>query len=110
MLRADLGLTITGSHPYIPIPFWVRLPLAVLIVVWGAQRDRRWTVAVAVTLTLPTIWVQSLPVLLGAVPSLTGWPPLAQRREGAHASRVRTDPRHAWMVTSIDTPKDLHAG
>jgi hypothetical protein len=70
MLRSDLSLSITGTHPYIPIPLWIRLPGAILLVIWGARRDYPWTVAVAVTLALPTIWVQSLPVLLGAVPSL----------------------------------------
>jgi hypothetical protein len=70
MLRADLALAITGSAPYLPIALWVRLPPAILLVVWGARRDHSWTVAVAVTLALPTIWVQSLPVLLGAAPSL----------------------------------------
>ena len=70
MLRADLSLNIVGDHPYIPIPLWLRFPVAVLIVVWGALHDRPWTVAVAVTLALPTIWVQSLPVLLGAVPAM----------------------------------------
>ena len=70
MLRADLSLSITGSHPYLPIPLWVRLPVAALVVIWGARSNRAWTVAVAATLALPTIWVQGLPVLLGAAPSL----------------------------------------
>lgn len=72
MLRADLSLSITGSHPYVPIPLSVRLPPAILLVAWGARHDRAWTVAVAVTLALPTIWIQSLPLLLGALPSLVG--------------------------------------
>jgi hypothetical protein len=72
MLQADLSLRIVGSYPYLPIPLWLRLPAAVVLVTWGALRDHPWTLAVAVTLALPTIWVQSLPVLLGAVPSLLG--------------------------------------
>jgi hypothetical protein len=83
MLRADASLSITGDHPYVPIPLWVRLPAAILLVVWGARHDRPWTVAVAVTLALPTIWVQSLPVLLGVVPALARWSSLAPRLTAA---------------------------
>jgi uncharacterized protein YjeT (DUF2065 family) len=83
MLRSDLSLSITGDHPYIPIPLWLRLPAAVLVVVWGARHDHAWTVAVAVLLALPTIWVQSLPILLGAVPSLVRWPSLPRRTKAA---------------------------
>ncbi len=86
MLGADLSLNMIGDHPYIPIPLWLRLPAAVLVVVWGALHDRPWTVAVAVTLALPTIWVQSLPVLLGAVPSLIGRPAFKARPHHAASS------------------------
>ena len=34
--------------PLVPIPFIVRLPMAVALIVWGARTDRRWTVPVAV--------------------------------------------------------------
>ncbi len=90
MLRADLSLGITGHvFAYVPIPLWVRLPPAILLVVWGARRDQRWTLAVAVTLALPTIWLQSLSLLLGAVPSLV--------RSDGWASRATS--RFSWVAS-----------
>jgi hypothetical protein len=52
----------------IPVPVLVRLPLALLIVVWGARTNRRWTVPIAVTLALPVIWTASLSILVAMVP------------------------------------------
>ena len=63
----------------IPPPAWIRLPIAALVVIWGARTDRPWTVAVAATLGLPIIWPHGLCVLLAAVPFL---------RLGDQAARV----------------------
>ena len=41
-----------GTWAAVPIPFLVRLPFAIAIVVWGARTDRRWTVPVACMLAL----------------------------------------------------------
>ena len=46
----------------IPIPLWLRLPAAAVLVVWGARTDRRWTVVVAATLALPVLWVSGLAI------------------------------------------------
>ncbi|MEA2621778.1 MAG: hypothetical protein QOH61_688 [Chloroflexota bacterium] len=54
----------------IPPPLWVRLPLAALLVAWGARTDRPWTVGVAAMLALPLIWPHSLALALAAVPFL----------------------------------------
>jgi hypothetical protein len=54
----------------VPVPLWLRLPVAVLIVVWGARTDRRWTVAVAATIALPVLWLSGIAVLAGALPGL----------------------------------------
>lgn len=56
-----------GTWAAIPIPFFVRLPFAVLLVVWGARTDRRWTVPVAGMLALPALWYGSLTMLLAVV-------------------------------------------
>jgi hypothetical protein len=55
----------------VPPPAPVRLPIAVVIVVWGALTDRPWTVAVVATLGLPIIWPHGLVLLLAAVPFLS---------------------------------------
>jgi hypothetical protein len=58
------------QHYSVPPPAPVRLPLAALLVFWGARTDRPWTVPVAATLGLPIIWPHGLCVALGAIPFL----------------------------------------
>ncbi|HSH22128.1 MAG TPA: glycosyltransferase 87 family protein, partial [Candidatus Caenarcaniphilales bacterium] len=48
------------QHYSVPPPWPLRLPLAVLLVVWGARTDRPWTVPVAAALALPILWVHGL--------------------------------------------------
>lgn len=52
----------------VPPPAPIRLPLAAVLVIWGARTDRPWTVAVAATLALPIIWPHGLTVALAAIP------------------------------------------
>ena len=63
----------------VPPALTFRLPLATVIVFWGARTDRPWTVPVAATIGLPIIWPHGLCVLLAAVPFL---------RLGDRAARV----------------------
>ena len=46
--------------PALPIPLWLRLPIAALIVIWGARRDARWTVPVAAAISVPALWPGAL--------------------------------------------------
>jgi hypothetical protein len=48
------------------------MAVAVVVVVWGARTDRRWTVVVAATLALPVLWIAGLATLVGVVPELRG--------------------------------------
>jgi hypothetical protein len=59
----------------VPIPLWLRVPLAVALVAWGGRTDRPWTVAAAATLALPVLWPSGLAVLAAL------WP-IRQRRPG----------------------------
>jgi len=54
----------------IPPPAPIRIPLAIVLVIWGARTDRPWTVPVAATLALPIIWPHGLTVALAAIPFL----------------------------------------
>ena len=54
----------------IPPPWPIRVPLAIVLVIWGARTDRPWTVAIAATLGLPIIWPHGLTVALAAIPFL----------------------------------------
>jgi hypothetical protein len=56
-----------GTWAAVPIPFLVRLPFAVALVVWGARTNRRWTVPVAAMLALPALWYGSLSMLLAVI-------------------------------------------
>lgn len=66
-----------------PPAFLVRLPLAAIVVAWGAWTDRRWTVPIAAFLALPVIWPSGFAVLL-AVPQL--W--MVDRRRHGRADTV----------------------
>ena len=60
-----------GSEP-------LRLPLAALLVAWGARTDRRWVLPVGICLALPTIWLNSPTILVARGPvagSLRPLPP-----------------------------------
>ena len=56
-----------GTWAAVPIPFVVRLPFAVALVVWGARTERRWTVPVAGMLALPALWYGGLTMLLAFI-------------------------------------------
>ena len=56
-----------GTWAAVPIPFLVRLPFAVALVVWGARTNRRWTVPVAGMLALPALWYGGLVMLLAVI-------------------------------------------
>jgi hypothetical protein len=70
-----------GTWAAVPIPFLVRLPFAVALVVWGARTDRRWVVPVAGMIALPALWYGGLSMVLGTIPlrrealSGPGWNP-----------------------------------
>jgi len=64
-LRSMVGVEPEGLH--LPVALPVRLALAALLVTWGARTDRRWTVLVAATLTMPSVWMASLSALAGLV-------------------------------------------
>jgi hypothetical protein len=67
-----------GTWASLPVPFVVRLPIALAVVVWGARTDRYWTVPVASMIALPALWYGSLSMLLAVLPLRHG-PPGAGR-------------------------------
>jgi Glycosyltransferase family 87 len=56
-----------GTWAAVPIPFVVRFPIAIAVVVWGAWTGRRWTVPVAGMLALPALWYGGLSMLLAVI-------------------------------------------
>jgi hypothetical protein len=59
-----------GTWASVPVPLWIRLPIAAAVVVWGARTDRAWTVPVAAMLALPALWYGGISMLLAAIPLL----------------------------------------
>jgi hypothetical protein len=58
---------VDQPHPF-PIPLALRLAASVAIVWWGARTDRRWTVPIAATISLPIVWIHGLTLLIAAIP------------------------------------------
>ena len=56
-----------GTSAAVPIPFLLRLPIAIAVVVWGARTNRRWAVPVAGMLALPALWYGGLTMLLAVI-------------------------------------------
>jgi hypothetical protein len=80
----------------IPIPLWLRLPAAFALVVWGALKDRRWTVPVAATFALPVLWVSGF-----AICAALASEPLQQ----AAMPRVGRGDKHAVAAGNPTTPE-----
>lgn len=59
--------TLAGEPSVFAPPLWARLPVAAIIVVWGARTDRAWTVPLAALVALPTVWWHSPALLAGAI-------------------------------------------
>jgi glycosyl transferase family 87 len=64
-----------GTAAWVPIPLVIRLPAAVLLVIWGARTNRPWTVPTASMLALPVLWMVGLAMLTGAF-AVSAWGPL----------------------------------
>ena len=60
-----------GTWAAIPIPLWLRMPAAIVLIVWGAPRNQRWVVPIAAMLALPALWYGSLAMVLGVIPLTT---------------------------------------
>ena len=61
-----------GTWAAIPIPLWLRMPVGIVLIVWGAPRNQRWVVPIGAMLALPALWYGSLAMVLGVIPLTTG--------------------------------------
>jgi hypothetical protein len=92
---------------YLPVSVWVRLPLVVALIAWGARTDRRWVLPVGVCLSLPTVWLNTPTILIGVLPlvAMGATTPAARWLRGEAGSlpallplRVRRRVRRAGLV------------
>jgi Glycosyltransferase family 87 len=60
----------TGAigSPFMP-PSTIRIPIGIALVVWGARRNKRWCVPVAMVLCTPVLWLGAF-TLLAAIPRI----------------------------------------
>ena len=83
-----------GTWAAVPVPFLVRLPFAVVLVVWGARTNHRWTVPVSAMLALPALWYGGLSIAIATLP-------LVGARAWADVWRVAAEARSevgAWAA------------
>lgn len=80
----------TYMAPLIPWPLAVRLPLAAILVAWGARTDRAWTVPLAAGLALPQLGYGSYAVMVVGV--------LAHSLRDVHLLDVRVGGRRGRLV------------
>jgi Protein of unknown function (DUF2029). len=92
-LRDSAGTQL--PWPALPVPLWLRLPVAAAIVWWGARRDARWTVPIAATLALPALWLGGLAMLAGC------WP-LRSRAATASAGGADYHAPNGRQPTAVD--------
>jgi hypothetical protein len=88
-IAATLSNIDEPQHYSVPPPLPFRLPVAALLVWWGARTDRPWTVPVAATLALPIVWVHGLTIALAAIPFLRRGDRTALVPEWSEAARLR---------------------
>ena len=89
----DQMIRAVGDQPRsssIQVPLWVRLPLAVALVVWGAMTNRRWTVVVSSMLALPVLWFSAPAMLIGVLPDVREHLRVRREREGGTGVRTAT--------------------
>ena len=77
-----------GTAAWVPIPLLIRLPVAIVVVVWGARTDRPWTVPIASMLALPVLWMVGLAMIVGAL-AVARWP--GERRTSTLRAGVQPD-------------------
>ena len=82
-----------GTWAAVPIPLWIRLPIGVVLIAWGAPRNQRWVVPVGAMLALPALWYGSLSMVLAVIPLTTpeerrrAWERLLAAARGRGAAR-----------------------
>ena len=80
LVRRSVAERNTIEGAYLAIPIWVRLPIGVALIAWGARTDRYWTVPVGVLLSMPILWINVFSLLIAVIP-LRSEPGLTPARE-----------------------------
>ena len=92
-LLANAAIPVSDYTGSIFGPLWIRGPLAVVIVVWGALTNRRWSVPLAATVAIPLLALFNLTLLIAIVPLVL--PQIARFRGNARLLPPVAEPPHA---------------
>lgn len=84
MLLDNAG--VAPPPPALPVPLWLRLPVAAVIVWWGARRGLRWTVPIAAALSEPALWPASFAIMAACWPLRRPVPAGPSAEHGYHAA------------------------
>jgi hypothetical protein len=85
------------SQPQLAIPLLLRLPVAALLVIWGARTNRRWTVPAAAAIAMPVLWISAFSVVAAVL--AVDRPELAERTtERATSSKTSRQTTSEPMV------------
>jgi hypothetical protein len=57
-----------NATPGVDVPLLVRLPLALLLLWWGARGDRKWVMPIVVVIALPVVREMAFAMLIACVP------------------------------------------
>ena len=68
LLRRSVTDKQVVEGAYLAIPVWLRLPVAVVLIAWGARTNRHWTVPIAALLAMPILWANVFTLLIAVVP------------------------------------------
>jgi hypothetical protein len=96
--QAVLAIDATPGWPF-PWPIWIRLPIAVPLVIWGARTNRPWAAALGAMLAAPRLYFLSPVMLLGLLPLLPNAAFAKCVREG---SRIAKAPLQAAPETALN--------
>jgi hypothetical protein len=108
-LIVNAGRPISPDYSgVIHIPLLVRLPIAALVVLWGARTDRPWVLGVAATLALPILWINGLATLL-AIPLLMRWDARAATAHIGELGRRGWNAWPAWQRDKLAVGKEADA-
>jgi len=93
----DYVAALAGAPDESPFKIWWRLPIAALVVIWGARSNHRWAMIVALFLAMPRWYFLSPVILVGLfplvrfprplpIPRLSGFPVALRRPQTAAAT------------------------
>lgn len=105
-LRSLTQTSEPGSGNTVAVPLPYRLAVAAVLVVWGARTDRRWTVVVAATISIPVLWLNGLAMLAGVVALHRGFPERLTGHFDWLTGLLRRRPPRTLAPTSLATQAD----